>query len=280
MSDVRYDKLFCCKIAMIGACAVGKTAIINRLINNHFPVIYEPTMNVENYTFLFNLSDREIKQKNHVMVTLEDMFGLNNPLLQTPEQLITSNEQAIQRNEMTKIFRDIMFTSSEKRKQLSTESKKVSKSAVSKKKITKQNVYENIFNDAPTIERKGFILVCDPSDYNTLEDLSTILEKLHQIEKTNNLIYPKSVLINKIDKADKEKMKRATKFTEELRSKYKTDIFKISALTNYEVEDSFKRIVSKINQQEIDSKQSEGMDDQDEVDEEPETVKFDHFNIF
>ena len=105
MSDVRYDTLFCCKIAVIGACAVGKTAIINRLINNHFPIVYEPTMNVENYTFLFNLSDREIKQKNYVMVTLEDMFGLNNPLLQTPEQLITSTEQGAQRAQMTKIFK-------------------------------------------------------------------------------------------------------------------------------------------------------------------------------
>ena len=38
MSEVKYDTLLCCKIAVIGSCAVGKTAIINRLINNYFPI--------------------------------------------------------------------------------------------------------------------------------------------------------------------------------------------------------------------------------------------------
>jgi GTPase SAR1 family protein len=273
MSEVKYDTLLCCKIAVIGSCAVGKTAIINRLINNYFPISYEPTMTVENFTFLFNLSEREIKQKTYVMVTLEDMFGIDNPLLQTPDELITSQEQKDKRSYMSQVFKDIMFTSTEKRKQLSTESKKVSKNVGSKKKITKQNIYERIFNDDHIIERKAFILVCDPSDMRTLEDMKTILEKLHQIEKTNNLFYPKSILINKIDKADKEKLKNFTKITEELKSKFKCEVFKISALTNYEVEESFKKIVSKIHQLESDSKQNEGLEDQDEAEEELESVK-------
>ena len=273
MVDVKYEDLLCCKIAVMGSSAVGKTAIINRLVNNYFPIIYEPTSKVENFTFLFNLSEFDIKEKTYVMVTLEDMFGLNNPLLQTPENLITSNEQLEQRAHMTDIFKKIMFTSSDKRKALSTDLKKP-KNSSNVKKVTKMNIYEKIFNDDPLIERRGFILICDCTDLKTIEDLKIIIDKLNQIEKTNNLIYPKCILINKIDKIDKEKLKIIIKDFEVLRTKFKIDICKISALTNYGVVESFKKFISKIHQQEADNKQNEGYEDQDQDEDNFDAVNY------
>lgn len=273
MVDIKYDDLFMCKITVMGSSAVGKTAIVNRLVNNYFPLIYEPTTKVDNYSFLFNLNEYEIREKTHVAVTLEDMFGLNNPLLQTPDNLITSAEQKEQRAMMTSVFKEIMFTSTEKRKLLSNELKKAKNATASVKKNSKLNVYDKIFNDDPQIERRGFILVCDCTDIKTVEDLRIIIEKLHQIEKTNNLFYPKCILLNKIDRVDKEKLKSVLKEVESFRSRYKIDIMKISALTNYGVVESFKKFVSKIHQQEVENKQNEGCEDQDEDEEDLDKVE-------
>jgi hypothetical protein len=48
-------------------------------------------------------------------------------------------------------------------------------------------------------------LVCDATDIKTLLDLSVVIDKLTQIEKTNNLFNPNCILLNNIDKLQSEK---------------------------------------------------------------------------
>ncbi len=59
------------RITFLGNTAVGKTSIINRIINNTFTVQYEPTMKIQNYGINLNISE-SIKKQIPVMVNLED----------------------------------------------------------------------------------------------------------------------------------------------------------------------------------------------------------------
>jgi GTPase SAR1 family protein len=268
MNDIKYNDIPCFRIAVMGSAGVGKTAIVNRLVNNYFPLIYEPTMDIEKYTALFNLNDDDVKTKTFVMVTLEDMFGINNPLLSTPVSLINSSVLKEKRELMSENFKKIMFTSMEKRNKLSTEQKKP-KNNNNQKSNPRYAVYEQIFNDDPKVERLGFILVCDCTDPKSVDDLKQIIDKLHQIEKTNNLFYPKCIMVNKVDKmTEKEgkgKLKSMMTELEQLKSKYKLDCNKVSALTNQEVLESFRKFISKIHQQQVDNKQNEGVEDQEDA---------------
>jgi GTPase SAR1 family protein len=273
MNNVNYSTLFCFKICVLGSAGVGKTAIINRILSNSFPILYEPTTSVERYTGLFNLNDVEVKEKTFAMVTLEDTFGLNNPLLQTPEHLLSSQDQILQRKLMAQTFKDIMFTSTLKRDKISLQSKKPKKDSSNAKVRNKNFVYEKIFNDDPEIEIRGYIFVCDLSDQESINGIDDIIEKLHQIEKSNNLFYPKCIMLNKLDKiTDKEKLKNIIKTLDNHKSKHKCDIFKVSALTNNGITEYFKKFLSKIHQQEIDNKQNEGLDDFEEDEEKADPV--------
>jgi GTPase SAR1 family protein len=274
MVDLNYSAINTFKIAVMGSAAVGKTCIVNRLINNYFPLIYEPTMDIERYTGLFNLNEYEVQEKTYVMVTLEDMFGLNNPLLQTPIELMTSAPLREKREYLSTVFKDMMFTSLYKRDRMSSEQKKV-KPSISEKIKHRYEAYEKIFNienEDPKnerVDRLGFILVCDVTDYKSFEDLNVIIEKLHQIEKTNNLVhlYPKLVLLNKYDKASdkdtKANLKKMTGILETLKKKCNLEYCKVSALTNQGIFENFRKFISKIHHHLVDQKQKEGFEDQD-----------------
>jgi hypothetical protein len=167
---------------------------------------------------------------------------------------------------MTAQFRELMFTSVSKRDQLSKEQEnvKTKKYDPKKDKDPKFLLYENIFTLDKSIERQGYILVVDITDPQTLEDAKTVIEKLQQIEKTSNLPYPKCVFINKIDRViDKKKVKSFLAEAEQMKHKYKIDIFKVSALSNIGVVESFKKFLSKIHQQLLDKKQNEGLEEKD-----------------
>jgi GTPase SAR1 family protein len=268
-TNIKYNEIPNIKIAVLGSVATGKTAIINRLVNNNFSIGYEPTLEVTNYTVLFNLNEYDVKNKTYVMLTLEDMFGINNPLLQSHESTITSSYLKEKRTEMSATFQKLMFTSVEKRDKLSAESEKKKTKNVNPKKDRNPKflIYEQIFENDEKIERVGFIFVCDCNDQKSYEAIKTIIEKLHQIEKTNNLMYPKCIFINKIDKgADKKKLKAIITDLQQFKTKFKLEFYKTSALTNYGITESFRKFISKIHQQQVDQKQNEGVEDQENDD--------------
>ncbi len=269
MNDVNYKTLFCFKLCVMGQGGAGKTSIINRIVNNSFPFKYEPTLSIERYTTLFNLSDAEIKQKTYVMLTLEDTFGLDNPLLQTPESLITSQFLREKRHKMADVFKDIMFSSNERRAKLSKDNKKSKKD----NQMSKNQVYEGILYNDINIERRGFMFVHDVNDKESLEDIISMIDKLHQIEKGNNLFYHKCIMLNKIDRCtDKKSLKETLQILENVKQKYKVDTYKVSAFTNTGVVENFKKFASKIQQQEIENKQNEGLDDMEQDDQRADEV--------
>lgn len=174
---------------------------------------------------------------------------------------------------MTEKFRELMFTSVSKRDQLSKEMEniKAKKFDPKKDKDPKYLLYENIFVMDKSIERQGYLLVVDITEPQSLEDAKTIIEKLHQIEKTSNLTYPKCIFINKIDRIiDKKKIKSFLADVEQLKLKYKIDIFKVSALNNSSVMESFRKFLSRIHQQLLDKKQNEGLEEKDYSDSDEE----------
>ena len=66
------DKVFvkepCMKVTMMGCCYVGKTSIINRLINRSYSHYYDPTEDIETYSFRLNLNEEEVAQKTYINV--------------------------------------------------------------------------------------------------------------------------------------------------------------------------------------------------------------------
>jgi GTPase SAR1 family protein len=266
-SDGKYDYF---RITMVGDSATGKTSICNRLVNNFFPVIYEPTLKEETYALFFDLS--EIQIKKHCLILIEDMFGLNNPLLSTNDKL-TCEEQTQMKTYMTGKFKEIMFTSSahkDKGKNTSTKKGGEEKDNKLEKKELLHKIWKKEHLDFP---RKGFVFVCDANDDNSVDDIIFTIERLREIEKTNNMEmkYPKLILINKKDKVDSQTIKKIIK---KIKDKFSSnsniiDIQEVSALTNEGIIDSFKSFMSKIQQLDVESKQNNGYQE-NELEEEDE----------
>jgi GTPase SAR1 family protein len=72
MSDINFAGVPCFSICVIGSTATGKTSIINRIVNNTFYSIYEPTTEITYYNTLLSLSEENTKTRRHVMLQLED----------------------------------------------------------------------------------------------------------------------------------------------------------------------------------------------------------------
>ena len=51
----------CIKITFLGCAKVGKTSVINRLINKCFSPLYEPTLEIERYTYKMNLNEDDTR---------------------------------------------------------------------------------------------------------------------------------------------------------------------------------------------------------------------------
>lgn len=63
------DELY--KICFIGNCGVGKTAIINRIVNRTFQACYEPTLEMTHYSCEFDYYDQSMSHRC-VKLLLED----------------------------------------------------------------------------------------------------------------------------------------------------------------------------------------------------------------
>ena len=262
------------KITFLGWCKVGKTSIINKLVSKTFSPIYEPTTDTNTYQLKLNLKDDG--QKAYVNLILEDVFGLNNTILNKPQDLIISSNIRKKREHMSKIFREIMLTSTEKRNKLVKQEKKQMQKTV-KKQI---NMRDERFNDflgegSEYIDRNGFVFVCDITNLKSFDSVLNIIQKMEEIEKTNNLNYSKMILFNKYDKVD------VTKFNEEIESrrtiieeyqnnKHRIDMFRVSALTEYGLIEAFRRFLYRIHQELRNISQNDGIEDPDEE----EIVKF------
>lgn len=255
----------CIKICLMGCTNVGKTALINRLINKNFSKVYEPTMKLETYSFLFNLNDENVVQKTYVNLIIQDTFGLNNSILNKPPELIVSKNIKKQREKMTKEFKEIMFSSTEMRNKLMSVDKNQQKMDIN---FEEELLMDNIGYESDNIPRSGFIFVCDCENLKSFESIEKIIEKLQEVEKSNNLKYPKMILFNKSDRLNEEEFReyvqRKATVLESFKGRSKIDIFRVSALTGHGVEDAFKMFVTRIHQEQQNQKQNDGISEPEE----------------
>ncbi|MCQ2817808.1 MAG: ADP-ribosylation factor-like protein [archaeon] len=260
----------CIKVAVLGCTNTGKTAVINRLINKTFIKAYNPTLDIETYSCLFNLNDDDVEQKTFVHLIVQDTFGLNNSILNKPPELITSKNILAKREKMSQQFKDIMFSSSELRNKIMLGDK--GKKDVNN--MEEEILLDNLGYESEVIPRLGFVFVCDCEKLNTFDSVEKVIEKLQEIEKSNNLKYPKLILFNKSDKVDEEEFKeyihKKQAALETFSGKYRMDILRVSALTGNGIVEAFKSFLTKIHQEQQNKKQNEGINepegDEDEKD--------------
>ena len=260
----------CYKITFLGCVKVGKTAIINRFINKSYCPDYYQTKAIESYVTHLNLSEEEVLKKTYVNLIIEDTFGINNSILNKSPELITSEKMKKERLRMSTQFKNIMFTSSikkdsileEKRKKINTRNKKVD--------MNEEILKDSLGYGSSFIERNGFVFVCDCVKENTMETVFKLIENMNKIEKSNNLIYPKMILFNMMDKVSEKEfykfIENKVNVIENYRSKYKIDIFRVSALTGQGIEDSIKKFVRGIHQEISNASQNNGVEEQEEDD--------------
>ena len=265
----------CIKITFLGCAKVGKTSVINRLINKCFSPLYEPTLEIERYTYKMNLNEDDTSQVTLVNVLIEDTFALNNSLLNKPPEMIHSPILLQQRKKMTRAFKDIMFTSAEKRNKLQA----AENQANANKKKVKKNInmqeeilMDNLGYDSEYIERSGFVFVCDCKNKSNLDTVIKIIEKMLEIEKSNNFVFPKLLLFNKYDKVSKMELaeyiqKKSTQL-QSFQGKFKMDVLYVSALTGHGIDSAFKRFLSRIHQEMKNIKQNDGIEEPEDQDDE------------
>jgi hypothetical protein len=114
-------------------------------------------------------------------------------------------------------------------------------------------------------------MVCDATDIKSVLDLGVIIDKLTQIEKTNNLFYPKCILLNKSDKFQQDKTHLTSIIAElnRIKTKYRIKYYRVSALTGKSVLSSLREYLNLIYQMENESK-NEGFDEDENQDEDDE----------
>lgn len=220
------------KISFLGDCYSGKTSLINQIINHSFSHHYSPTHTRETYTLKTNLNLKETLSDKEITINviLEDLFGVNNSLLFINEEITQSKILRDKHKSMTKIFKEIMFTSR------------------TKKTITNINFFNSSeLSEYPTT---AFIFVCDCTNPKSTSSVIKIIDRLIEIERTNNSHYPKMILFNKADKIKKVKFnKDFQQYQKKLKGykkKQNIESFCVSALSTEGVFYSFNSFLSKV----------------------------------
>ena len=76
------------KICLMGPSYVGKTQIVNRIVNNSFTGFYEPTISPELYRFAYNLNEED-PDLDPIFFDIEivDLFPHDHPFIEVEAEL-------------------------------------------------------------------------------------------------------------------------------------------------------------------------------------------------
>ena len=113
MDNLGYDSEYIERSGFVFVCDCKNKSNLDTVIK-----IIEKMLEIERYTYKMNLNEDDTSQVTLVNVLIEDTFALNNSLLNKPPEMIHSPILLQQRKKMTRAFKDIMFTSAEKRNKL------------------------------------------------------------------------------------------------------------------------------------------------------------------
>ena len=87
------------RICVLGPSFVGKTQIVNRLVNNNFYPQYHETEEVEKYKIYYNRAQNVSSQPDFISIEIMDTFPQDHPYLFTDPN---SNEEAKKMQEQLK----------------------------------------------------------------------------------------------------------------------------------------------------------------------------------
>lgn len=91
------------RLCVLGPSFVGKTSIINRLVNNSFSPYYEPTLRAMVYRKAFNIFEDEDIEPAFVELEIIDVFPHDHPLLdKDPDYSDLAREMSMVLNDVVK----------------------------------------------------------------------------------------------------------------------------------------------------------------------------------
>lgn len=248
MSNVKFNtdtKHEVYKICFIGSCAVGKTSIINRIINNSFTGFYDPTLEQVLYHTEFKLKKNYISDNiedssliyERVNLVLEDLFGLNNSIIQTNSVNIKSTRIKEKRINMINCLKDVIYSCNS-----------IVKSYEDYDNIHSKDILSNtsrILSYQLSIPRLGLIFVIDITDENTFKEALTIINQIIYIEKNSGCKTEKCILLNKHDKMSDNKkiINLKDKLSEVIEHCL---VYEVSAFSNYNINESLSKFILKM----------------------------------
>lgn len=91
------------RLCILGPSFVGKTSIVNRLVNNSFSPYYEPTVRAMAYRKAYNVFEEEDVEPQYVELEIIDVFPHDHPLLdKDPDYSDLAREMSITLNDIVK----------------------------------------------------------------------------------------------------------------------------------------------------------------------------------
>lgn len=218
-------------ICVLGPSYVGKTQLVNRIINNSFTGYYEPTIKKQTYRRVYNINeDNQDEEPKFFDITMWDMFPHDHPFLDEDEQLM-----------------------GEEAKEMERELSEVIKNPFPK---NKEEETEHPFGTRV----HAYIFVYDYSNKRTFDSMLCMLETIKELEKSQKKgsdlaskskkkegsksgpVFPKMIVIG--NKKDLQKNRNAGSLKKEDIEKLDgTKIIEVSALTNENVMSAFKSLV-------------------------------------
>ena len=198
------------RICVLGSSFSGKSALVNRFVNNSFEWIYEPTNEPNIFRRLINITDDE-EHKQYCMMQIEDLFPINHPWL----QLSHSDDH---KSNLVKYYDQVLGN------------KRSGQKRPNEKALFKETVIH------------GYMYVYDLNSEASLEVVSKVIEYIHTREekeagKKKSGKAAKILVGTKSDSVPSQ-VKFSNK-VDNMKKKYSLMTRKVSALTNSEIKEAF-----------------------------------------
>ncbi|CAG9319969.1 unnamed protein product [Blepharisma stoltei] len=197
------------RVCVLGSTFTGKSCLCNRFVCNNFEWVYEPTTEVRPYRKLVNITEDE-ENKQYCMMLIEDLFPINHPYLQNPEQ---SEEAKNMSNQYDLIL----------------ENRRESKKKSSEKALYKEHPIH------------AYVYVFDLTEKTSFDEVERVIEYIHTREE-KEAGKKKSGIAVKILVGTKKDLQRnavPSQKIEQVKKKYNLMYRKVSALENSDVKDVF-----------------------------------------
>jgi GTPase SAR1 family protein len=197
------------RICVLGSSFTGKSALVNRFVNNSFEWVYEPTNEPNIFRRLINITDDE-EHKQYCMMQIEDLFPINHPMLQV-------GDSESEESPLIKYYDQVLGN------------KRSEKKKPNDKPLFKETIIH------------GYMYVYDVTSKASFDEVCKVIEYIHTREekeagKKKSGKAAKILVGTKIDCLASHEINSKV---ESFKKKYGLLSRKVSALTNSEIKEAF-----------------------------------------